>query len=205
MRTRVKMCGCTSIDDASLAVEAGADAVGVILAPSPRRVNLTHARAIATSLPPYVSLIGVFVDPTSDELIAATSAIPRMRAQFSGHESPALCALAGTGYVKVVHVDEGDGWLDAVERYPGVAMLDTAATVAGGSGVTFRWERVAALAQRRRTIIAGGLTPENVGRCITTVRPFAVDVRSGIESGGVKDHAKMKAFVRAVREADAQA
>ncbi len=199
------MCGCTSAADAALAIEAGADAIGVIFAPSPRRITVRDAQTIAAEIPPYVSVVGVFVDPSLDELIVATSAIPRMQVQFSGHESPELCRRAGVPYLKVFHVDPAGEWERDVDAYDGVAMLDTASDVAGGSGRTFAWERARSLARRRATIVAGGLTPENVADCVRTVRPFAVDVRSGVERSGRKDPEKMRAFVRAVREADAEA
>lgn len=211
MRTRVKICGCTSLADVELAIDAGADAAGFIFAPSARRIALDAAARIAAAVPPYFSLIGVFIDPTPDELRAAVAAIPRLQLQFSGSEPPELCRTTRTAYAKVIHVDpDAPAALDALRAAAaayadGLAMFETVSAARGGSGRAFAWSQVAPLARERRVVVSGGLTPENVGRCVAAVGPFAVDVRSGVESGGAKDAVKVRAFVAAVREADAQA
>jgi phosphoribosylanthranilate isomerase len=192
-------------------VEAGADAIGVILAPSARRLAPADARTIVRSVPPYVSVLAVFVDPTEAEVEAARSwgCVP----QFSGHEDPAFAERAGAGrYVKVLHVERSAGQLpdDLVTlaaAYPSAEIqFDTKSGAQyGGTGIAFAWKIVEPLARLRRVIVSGGLVPENVAACVAAVRPFAVDVRSGVETDGVKDPAKMRAFVRAVRESDEQA
>jgi len=208
-RTRVKICGCTSVDDVQGAVDAGADAVGMIFASSARRISIEQGARLAQVVPPFVSIVGVFIDPSRAELEAALAAIPRMQLQFSGAEPPELCAGIGVPYTKVLHIEEGSFDLEDLRsiaaRYDGLVMFETASPGRGGSGRTFDWTLIEPLAQERRIAISGGLSPQNVGNCIRAVRPYAVDVRSGVETGDAKDVEKMRAFVRAVREADAEA
>jgi phosphoribosylanthranilate isomerase len=191
-------------------VDAGADAIGVILAESPRRVAPADARAIVRSVPPFVSVVAVMVNPAAalvDE-VRAWGCVP----QFSGTESPDFCAAAGDGrYVKALHVERTaerlpDDLATLAAAFPdGDILFDTkSGALYGGTGIAFAWNIVEPLARRRRVIVSGGLVPENVGACVAAVRPFAVDVRSGVETGGSKDPAKMRAFVRAVRETDEQ-
>jgi phosphoribosylanthranilate isomerase len=212
VRTRIKFCGCRSVGDAELAVDAGVDAVGVILAPSsPRRVSMETARDIAASMPPYVQLVAVFVDPAAalvDEALKC-GYIP----QFSGNEPARETeAFAAGPYLKVYHVPLGDP--PSAETFEAIArdyahatwMFETkVAGMDGGTGRTFPWDIARMLAGDRRIVMSGGLTPANVGDCIRQAQPYGVDVRSGIETGDVKDPQKMRAFVRAVKEADAQA
>lgn len=183
----------------------------MIFAPSQRRITFAQAARLAEAVPPLVSLVGVFIDPTARELEEAVERLPRLELQFSGDEEPALCRAPGVPYSKVFHIDP-QAELDLsvlrrnVERYEGaLAMFETASPGRGGSGRAFPWGSIAGFARERRVVISGGLTPANVGECVRTVRPFAVDVRSGVESDGAKDLSKMRAFVRAVQEADAQA
>jgi phosphoribosylanthranilate isomerase len=196
LRTRVKICGCTSIADVELAVDAGADAVGVILAESsPRRVSIERFRDIAQSVPAITTLVAVFVDPPEPLVAEAlkVGAIP----QFHGHEPADACDERGAGdaaaFQRFAKPYEHATW-----------MFDTAAPsgLSGGTGRTFAWEIARRLAGDRRFVISGGLTPANVAECVRAVRPYAVDVRSGVETNGVKDSEKVHAFVRAVREAD---
>jgi phosphoribosylanthranilate isomerase len=209
MRTRVKFCGCTSWSDASLAIETGADAIGMIFAPSPRRIAESAARYIAENLPPFITPVGVFVNPTRDDLMRAREIFPDLVLQFSGDEAPSFLSSVDGKVMKALHVDPNAADADALARaanaYPrAIAMFDTSvAGLAGGTGVAFPWKAVAAIARTRPIVVAGGLTPENVAACVRAVRPFGVDVRSGIETESRKDAAKMRAFVRAVREADA--
>ena len=206
-RTRVKICGCTSVADVALAVDAGADAVGVILAErSERRVAIERFRDIAQSVPALTTLVAVFVDPPAslvDEALYA-GAVP----QFHGDEPAEACeAVAGGPYLKAFHVDEQQAYdPDDFARYArafahATWMFDTAAHGgrSGGTGRTFAWEIARRLAGERRFVVSGGLTPENVGACVRAVRPYAVDVRSGVETNGMKDPEKVRAFVRAVR------
>ena len=213
MRTRVKICGCTSVGDVALAVEAGADAVGVILAErSERRVSIERFRDIAQSVPALTTLVAVFVDPPAslvDEALHA-GAVP----QFHGDEPAEACeAFAAGPYLKAFHVDARRAY-DAQEferlarPYEHATwMFDTAGDDgrSGGTGRTFAWQFARRLAGDRRLVMSGGLTPENVGACVREVRPYAVDVRSGVETNGMKDPEKVRAFVRAVRTVEAAA
>jgi phosphoribosylanthranilate isomerase len=209
VRTRIKFCGCTSWNDVSLAIETGADAIGMIFAHSPRRIAETDAKHIAAKLPPFVTPVGVFVDPTRDELERAREIFPDLVFQFSGDEAPSFLSSVDGKTIKALHVDPAAADADALARaanaYPrAIAMFDTAvAGMAGGTGVAFPWKAVASIARLRPIVVAGGLTSENVAACVRAVRPFGVDVRSGIESEGRKDEKKMRAFVRSVRDADA--
>jgi phosphoribosylanthranilate isomerase len=204
LRTRVKVCGITSVEDAEAAIGAGADALGFIFAESPRRVTPEQAAAILRSLPPYATTVGVVVD---QDVEAIRRVCPVEVVQFHGSESPeVLKATHGVRRVKVFRVRDED--LSALTLYRGSAdafFLDTyVAGVMGGTGRTFNWE-VARRAQELGVpiILAGGLTPENVGEAIRTARPFAVDASSGVEAApGRKDHARVAAFMAAVRAAD---
>ena len=210
--TRVKICGCTSAADVDLAVDAGADAVGVILAErSERHVTLERFRNIAQAVPALTTLVAVFVDPPEslvDEALKA-GAIP----QFHGDEPADACeAFAAGPYIKAFHIEKRRAYYpdDLAEQARAFEhatwLFDTAGLDgrSGGRGQTFDWEIARRLAAGRRFIVSGGLTPENVGDCVRTVRPYAVDVRSGVETNGMKDPDKVRAFVRAVREADAE-
>lgn len=200
-----------SAQDAALAVDAGADAVGVILAEeSPRRASIEQLHAIAQAIPALVALVAVFVDPPSslvDEALKV-GAIP----QFHGNESPDVCeAFAAGPYLKAYHVDPSvEPSPEAFERFArpyehATWLFDTARADgrSGGTGTTFPWSAARVLAGRRRIVISGGLNPENVAACVRTALPYAVDVRSGVETNGVKDPRKIRAFIRAVHEADA--
>ena len=183
----------------------------MILADSPRRVAPEDARAIARSVPPFVSVVAVFVHPDEADVerLRGWGCVP----QFSGNETPAFCERAGAGrYVKALHVERTadrlpDDLATLAGAFPhGDILFDTrSGAMYGGTGVTFAWNVVEPLARRRRVIVSGGLEPGNVAACVAAVRPFAVDVRSGVETDGTKDYAKMRAFVRAVRETDEQA
>jgi len=207
-RTRIKFCGMTSPRDVALAVGAGADAVGIILAQSERGVSLERAAEIVAEIPPYVAGVGVIGD---DVAPAAALRAMGMTLQFSGPTAPAECAGASGGrrYLKTFHVTpEGrieSGVPQAGPReYAGALwMFDAAAPGRlGGTGIAFQWDVVGGLARERPIVVSGGLTPENVGELVRTLRPYGVDVRSGIERDGQKDPERMRAFVRAVLEAD---
>jgi len=211
LRTRIKICGCTSVADVTLAIEAGADAVGVILAErSERRATIEQLRAIAQSVPALIALVAVFVDPSSslvDEALKV-GATP----QFHGDEDAESCeAFAAGPYLKVFHVDPARHYTaEEFDRFArpfahATWMFDTArgSGSSGGTGRAFEWQVARQLADRRRFVVSGGLTPENVADCVRAIRPYAVDVRSGVETNGVKDPAKILAFVNAVRAAGA--
>jgi phosphoribosylanthranilate isomerase len=212
LRTRVKICGCTSVADVALAVDAGADAIGVILAErSERRVTIERFRDIAQSVPAMTTLVAVFVDPPAslvDEALHA-GAVP----QFHGDESPEACeAVAAGPYLKAFHIEKQRAYdADDFQKFAqpfehATWMFDAAGTSgrSGGTGRTFTWEIARRLAGDRRFVVSGGLTPQNVGTCVRQVRPYAVDVRSGVETNGMKDPEKVRAFVRAVRAAETE-
>lgn len=210
-RTRIKFCGMTNVEDVRRAVECGVDALGFIFAKSPRRVSLAQSREMLAAVPPLVTPVAVVTEHES-ALVAELLAL-RFTVQFSGNERPEDCERLtdGAPYIKAFHIVPGGAGatergseLDAYRN--ALWMFDTfAGDRGGGAGVPFEWERVASVARRRPIVVAGGLSPQNVGACIGAVRPYAVDVRSGVERNGTKDIERMRAFVRAVREADAQA
>lgn len=191
-------------------MDAGADAVGIILAPSPKRVAFADARAIVRAIPCYVAAVAVFVRPEPGDVAAALAL--GCIAQFSGDESLEFCAaLAGERFIKALHFEAGRSYGPAdaermADAFPAAdVMFDSrAGETFGGTGTRSPWEAIVPVARRRRTIVSGGLNPDNVADCVRVVRPFAVDVRSGVETGGTKDHHKVRAFVRAVRETDAE-
>jgi phosphoribosylanthranilate isomerase len=198
----IKFCGCTSSMDVELAAAAGADAFGMIFAPSPRRITWQAASDIAVRLPASIEPVAVFVNPARGEVEKVRSLFPRARLQFSGEESPEFVADYGERAIKAIHVDEdGAGVAEAAGRFPYALLLLDArrGRLAGGTGTTFPWEHAADISRERRIVIAGGLTPGNVAACVERLSPFGVDVRSGIETDGRKDPVKMRAFVRAVR------
>ncbi|MGH7641491.1 MAG: phosphoribosylanthranilate isomerase [Candidatus Dormibacteria bacterium] len=204
-RTRVKICGCTSAAEVTAAVAAGADAVGLIFAPSPRRITLEQAVAATSEVPPGVTVVGVFVDPTVAELDFALTVLPTLVPQFSGVEPPELCRYLGVPYLKVfpVAADRAELESDLMEYPDALPVFETASPQRGGSGRTFDWSLVQPIAERGAVVIGGGLTPGNVGDCVRRLRPYAVDVRSGVESQGAKDPVKLGEFLAAVRSADA--
>lgn len=165
-------------------------------------------RALVRSVPPFVAVVGVLVNPGPAFVaeILALGCIP----QFSGDETPEFCAAVGHGrYLKALHFERGAAYTTVsaeamAGRYPEADLLfdSRSGALYGGTGTAFSWPLVEAIARRRRVIVSGGLVPENVAAAVAAVRPFAVDVRSGVESDGVKDRSKMREFVRAVRETD---
>ncbi len=181
----------------------------MVFAASPRRVELAVAREIAAALPPLVSLVGVFVNPSDDEVRRVCDAMPNLLVQLSGTESPAFTSFFGVSAIKAIHIapegEDGPVLSERINAYPDATILfDTENDRrAGGTGQVFAWDCVVPFARHRRSIVGGGLTPQNVAACVRTLRPFGVDVRSGVERDERKDGEKMRAFVEAVREADA--
>jgi phosphoribosylanthranilate isomerase len=205
-RTRIKICGITTAADAAAAVAAGADAVGVVFAASPRQVTLAQAAAALAVVPPPVGRVGVFVDAPADLVLEAISVCGLTAVQFSGSESPEDCDACSVPVLKTVHVgtDFGIGCAESYRDHAAALLLDTyAADKAGGTSQTFDWQSSDVVLGWTPFFVAGGLTPDNVGVCIDLLRPYGVDVSSGVElSPGVKDHAKVFAFCAAVRAAD---
>ena len=214
MRTRVKICGITRVEDGVAAAEAGADAIGLIFWPgSPRCVGFEQARAIVDALPVFVSVVGLFVDPQAEAVRAALAVVPLDLLQFHGDEAPALCASFARPYIKAVPVRPEVDLLQYAARFPAAHGLLFDAFqpggLPGGTGTTFDWNEVPG-GLTRPLILSGGLTPQNVGAAVRVVRPWAVDVSSGVEvtgndgkqNKGVKSPPKIAAFIREVRNAD---
>lgn len=203
MSTIVKICGITSPADALAAVEAGADAIGLMFyEPSPRNISLATATEIVRELPPFIVKVGVFVNPKEETVSRAIGECGLNIAQFHGDETPEFCSLFPVMTIKAFRVRDGES-LKALPDYPTDAWLLDAysADKLGGTGAKFNWD-LAIEARKLGTpiFLAGGLTPENVGEAVRKVRPYAVDVSSGVESApGKKDAAKIRAFVQAAK------
>ena len=200
---RSKICGITRVEDALAAVEAGADAIGLVFyAKSPRAVSVQQARAIVAALPPFVTSVGLFVDASRCELVEILDAVPLDLLQFHGDETPDECDHYGRPYIKALRVKPGDDIAAQVARYANArgVLLDTFVPgIPGGTGEAFDWSLVPAQLSKP-VILAGGLTAANVAQAIEKVRPFAVDISGGVESAkGIKDATKIHAFMEAVR------
>ena len=205
MSVKVKICGITSLADAQAAVEAGADMVGFIFADeSPRRVSVETAASIAHALPPHIVKVGVFVNADEEFVVNAARECGLTLLQFHGDENSWFCTQFGIMSMKAFRIRDEKS-VDALLEFSTDAwLLDTYVEgERGGSGKTFNWQ-LAIPAQKfgKPIFLAGGLKPENVAEAIRQVRPFAVDVSSGVESApGKKDHAKVAAFIRAAKQA----
>lgn len=206
-RTRIKCCGMTRVEDALLAAELGTDAIGVVItARSKRRVDLAQARAIVAAMPPFVTTVALLMDDSEETVRAVIEQVRPDLLQFHGGESDAWCAQFGRPYLKAIAMGEGAAALPQLRDYPRAAglLLDGHGLgEPGGSGKAFDWSLMPAdLAQP--LVLAGGLHAGNVGEAIRTARPWAVDVASGIEaSPGIKDPARLAAFIAAVHAVDA--
>lgn len=206
-RTRIKCCGMTRVEDARLAAELGADAIGVVItARSKRRVDLAQARAIVAAMPPFVATVALLMDDSAETVRAVIEQVQPDLLQFHGAESDAWCAQFGLPFLKAIAMGEGAAALPRLREYPRAAglLLDGHGLgEPGGSGKAFDWSLMPTdLAQP--LLLAGGLHPGNVGEAVRAARPWAVDVASGIESApGIKDAGRMAAFIAAVRAADA--
>jgi len=206
-RTRIKICGITRVEDAACAVAVGADAVGfVCYERSPRFVEGVRLRELAAALPPFVTPVLLFVNATADRVQSSLAQVPHALLQFHGDENPADCERYGRPYVRAVRMSEGVDLLDCARTFPSaIALLaDAPAAGFGGGGAVFDWSRLPAPDRRPMSLVlAGGLNEGNVGNAIARVRPFAVDVSSGVETApGVKSAERMQRFCAAVRSAD---
>jgi phosphoribosylanthranilate isomerase len=206
VRTRVKVCGITSPQDGLAAVRAGVDAIGLVFYPrSSRVVSLEEARAIAQALPPFVSVVGLFLDAQMSEVQATLARVPLDLLQFHGREPPEYCRSAGRPYLKAVSMAGAIGVSDQIAQHHqarGFLLDSHELGQAGGTGTAFDWTRVPK-GLEVSLVLAGGLSPDNVAEAIRCVRPYAVDVSSGVESGkGVKDAGKMLRFVEGVKLGD---
>ncbi|MGH8660010.1 MAG: phosphoribosylanthranilate isomerase [Gammaproteobacteria bacterium] len=204
-RVRVKFCGITGPEDAVAAAALGVDAIGLVFcAASTRAVDLKHAQEIAAALPPFVSKVGLFVNERADRIREILHQVPLDLLQFHGDESPEECVLFGRPYIKAVAMRRDVDLTQMAKQYGAAMGLLVDAYVPGqrgGTGHRFEWP-LACVAINRPLILAGGLTPHNVADAIRAVRPYGVDVSGGIESAnGVKDHGKMRAFMKGVFDA----
>ncbi len=209
MRTRVKICGLTNLEDALWAAEAGADLLGFVFADSPRRVDPLVVQGIIEALPPLVRTVGVFVDEEPEVVLEIAGRCRLDYLQLHGNETPADCLLLNDWQIiKAVRIGSGQQFPD-LEPYRDCCRLflfDTHVPGrAGGTGQAFDWQLVDREKAGRHFILAGGLNPDNVGRAIATVHPWVVDVSSGVErEPGRKDYKKIEAFMDAVRRTDEQ-
>lgn len=206
-RTRVKICGITEAAHAHLAAHEGADAIGLVFyRESPRYVTPAAAAAIARGLPPFVAAVGLFVNEEAAAISRVLEQVPLAMLQFQGDEEPSFCERFGRPYVRAVRMGPGTDLLEYAGRFSRAAALLLDAHVPGqpgGTGTTFDWADIPREVPVP-LILSGGLTSANVGRAIREVRPWAVDVSSGVErSRGVKDPRKIVEFIRSVRREDA--
>lgn len=205
MKTQVKICGVTNVADALAAAEAGTDMIGLnFYEKSPRHISLAMAGEIARTLPPFVQRVGVFVNPAEELVMRAIAGCNLNLLQFHGDEPSDFCTQFGLMSMKAIRV-RGEATLQVLADFQTDAfLLDAyAQSGPGGTGEKFNWD-LAIEAQKfgKPIFLAGGLTPENVGEAVRKVRPFAVDVASGVESApGKKDAAKVRAFIQAVKNA----
>lgn len=209
-RTRIKICGLTREEDVRLAVAAGADAIGFnAYDKSARYVGPEQAARLARGLPPFVSAVALFVNPTRDDVAAYLDAFPGYVLQFHGDEPAEACEQFGYPYLKAARIG-ADGLVAGMalaayaKTHPNAQalLLDADSAAYGGTGQTFDWEQIEA-GGLRHCVLAGGLTADNVGAGIAKFRPWGVDVASGVEkSKGIKDPGKMALFCQAVRAAD---
>jgi phosphoribosylanthranilate isomerase len=205
-RTRIKICGVRREADVRAAVEAGADAIGLVFySKSPRVVTLAEAAALARTLPPFVTPVGLFVNATATEIAAAVEAIPGLLLQFHGDEPAESCTRFGRPYLRAARMAPGFDLLDFARQFSSAQalLLDAPVEAYGGGGKVFDWSLIP-VDVPRPVVLSGGLHAGNVIEGVRRVRPWAVDVSSGVESTrGVKDAAEIRRFCEAVREADA--
>ena len=205
MKPRVKICGLTRADDVRVAVEAGADAIGLVFyPPSPRFVDWPTAAALARLAPPFVSVVGLFVNADPALVRATLAAVPIHLLQFHGDEDDAYCRQFDRPFLKAARVGPGMDLVQYAADFPSAQaiLLDAFVDGYGGGGKVFDWSLIPAQLGKP-LVLSGGLDADNVGAAVKRVRPAAVDVSSGVEAAkGVKDAGKVRAFVAAVRTAD---
>ncbi len=201
-RTRVKICGITRIEDGLAASAAGADAIGLVFyAPSPRSVDIDQAIAIRRALPPFVTVVGLFVNESEDTVARVAERVKLDVLQFHGDEPPSDCERSGMPYMKAIRVNDNVDLHAVSKRYANARALVLDShdeKLWGGSGRTFDW-RLVPVDIALPIVLAGGLTPANVADAITRLRPFGVDVSGGVEqSPGIKDAARIAKFIQEV-------
>jgi len=202
MRTRVKICGMTRVEDAQAAVDNGADALGLVFyPPSPRYVSIAAAQAIAQSLAPFVQLVGLFVNAEPTYVQSVLAQVPLDLLQFHGDETESACCRYHRPYIKAIRVKADTSIAACVTHYPSARglLLDAYVKgIPGGTGTPFDWSQVPA-ELNKPLILAGGLTPENVQQAIRMTQVYAVDVSGGVErTKGIKDSNKIHAFMQGV-------
>ena len=206
-RTRIKICGVSRPEDVDAAMGAGADAIGLVFfAKSPRHVKLERAAELTRRLAPFVTPVGLFVNAAREEIEAAIEAIPNLLLQFHGDEPADLCASFGRPYLRAARMAKGFDLIDFARQHSRAQalLLDAEVEGFGGGGKVFDWSLIPSDVPRP-VVLSGGLHAGNVIQGIQTVRPWAVDVSSGVESArGVKDAGAIRRFCEAVREADAR-
>ena len=208
MPVKIKFCGITRADDAIVAANLGVDAIGfVFYAPSPRYIELEQAAAIACQLPPFVCKVGLFVNAQPVTVEQTCAAVGLDVVQYHGDETPEQCANAPRPWIKAIRVRPELDLAQECARYSAASawLFDSYDdTLYGGSGKSFDWQLLPH-EYRRPIILAGGLTPDNVGQAIRATAPYAVDVSGGIEAAkGIKDHDKMRKFIAEVERCECQ-
>ena len=201
-RIKVKICGTTSLKDAFLAVESGADAIGFIFYKmSPRNISQKEAKEIILQLPPFIETVGVFVNETSDKINRIAEQCKLNSIQLHGEESPALCRRVKRKVIKAFRVKNADSLKRIASYDVSGFLLDSYNDGSkGGTGQVFDWNLALRVKKQGPVILAGGLNPYNVFTAIHRVKPYGVDVCSGVEnSPGIKDHEKIRAFIKSVR------
>lgn len=203
MTVRAKICGITRVADGLACARHGADAIGLVFyPPSPRHVALAQAHEIARALPPFVTTVALFVNPSVAEVEAVLRGVRPDVLQFHGDEAPEFCRSFGVPWLKAVRVKAGLNLVEYATRYSGAQGLLLDAYIegqAGGTGQSFDWALIPADLPLP-LVLSGGLGPENVGEAIRRVKPWAVDVSSGVEAAkGIKDEVKIAAFMQGVR------
>ncbi len=198
--TKVKICGITREEEAQWAVEAGADAVGFVFADSKRRIDVETAAQVSALLPPHVLKIGVFVNESKENLKEIFKAVNLDYVQLHGDESVSFCQDLNLPFIKAISIKEKED-INGILHYPSeMILLDSGkGPHRGGNGTTFNWDYAEALSLPQQLILAGGLNPENVREAITKVRPYMVDVSSGVETDGKKDQMKIESFILKVK------
>jgi len=203
MSVRIKICGITRLEDALAAVEAGVDALGfMFVEASPRCITPEQAAGILRELPPFVARVGVFVNPSADKVRAVIAETGIDTLQFHGEETPAFCRQFGLRAIKAFRVSDAESLNPLADFRSETWLLDSfVAGKHGGTGAVFNWDLAAQAVKRGgRVILAGGLTPDNATEAVRQVRPYALDVSSGVEfAPGRKDAAKVRAFIAAAR------
>ena len=209
MRTRVKICGITRAHDAHAAAHAGADAIGLVFyPPSPRYLSVERAVEVRDALPPFVQTVALFVNADAAQVAQVIGRVRPAMLQFHGEETPEFCAQFGVPFVKAYRVKGGASAAEHALEYlrpfarAAAWLYDSHVPEYGGAGESFDWSLVP-VARERPVILSGGLSPDNVAEAIRRVRPWGVDVSSGVESAkGIKDGARIAAFIAEVRHAD---